>query len=191
MAKKWLAEGDFKQAVTAIEQGNEESKALLFSLGIENVDLHKIIAPFHYLNGITLLYSIEESNDTQATVSGAAQQTTLVPAAAAASTPQEEEKEAPADAADNADDMHIAWENLEVAQTIVKELLTQDTVPSTSPPNQNSNSIWHKFCWREGGLQWPSNGRYSEAIQDYQACLKLRVGIALSKKTVLIPERVE
>jgi tetratricopeptide (TPR) repeat protein len=181
LAKQLLAEGDFEQALTAIEQGIEESKVLLFSVGVQNVDLHESIAPFHYMYGTTLLYSIEESNDTQVTVDGAAQQTqtTEVPEAAAASAaPQEAEQEeaAPAEAAaadnDNADDMHIAWENLEVARTIVEELLVQDDTISQTFKSKLQLDL-AQIMLREGDLQ-RLNGRYSEAIQDYQACLKLR-----------------
>ena len=177
LAKHLLAEGDFEQALTAIEQGIEETKALLMSVGVEDVDLHESIAPFHYMYGTTLLYSIEESNDTQVTVDTATQTVAAAEAPPAAATaaaapdgaPQPED--APAVSSENADDMNIAWENLEVARTIVEGLLTQDTVNKTSKSKLQLDLA--QILLRSADLQ-RLNGRYPEAIQDYEACLQLR-----------------
>ena len=157
LAKQLLNEGDFEQALSAIEQAIEETKATLISLGVENADLHESIAPFHYMYGTTLLYSIEESTDTQVTVDAAQQ------------TEQEQQEQQPTD--NTADDMMICWENLEVARNIVQEMLTSDSIHQTLKAKLQLDLA--QILLREGDLQ-RMNGRYTDAIQDYQACLHLR-----------------
>jgi tetratricopeptide (TPR) repeat protein len=168
LAKQLLAEGDFEQALSTIEQGIETAKALLMSMGVEP-DLHECMAPFHYLYGTTLLYSIEESTDMQMTVG---QDTSAVQpevAAAAAAMPSSEPE--PAAPAESAEDMEIAWENLDTARNIVEGLLTQDSV-TESTKSKLQLDLAH-ILLREGDLQ-RMNGRYTEAIHDYEACLQLR-----------------
>jgi tetratricopeptide (TPR) repeat protein len=136
LAKVLLAEGDFEQALTAIEKGIEV---------VKGTQPESAMAPFHYLYGTTLLYQIEESSDTSMTVENQ-------------------------DAEETADDMQIAWENLEAARMLVENLL------STSIADQKKMKIQldlAQITLREGDLQ-RMNGRYSEAIQDYQTCIKFR-----------------
>lgn len=178
VAKAYLNDGDFEQALSTIEVAIEETKAILMSFGVENVDLHESIAPFHYLYGTTLLYSIEESNDTQVTVdtAAAAAAAQLPPTVASAATPAQDEsgggEQTPSlPSSDNADDMHIAWENLEVARTILGELLTKDTLEEKSKSKLQLDLA--QILLREGDLQ-RLNGRYTEAVHDYEACLQLR-----------------
>jgi tetratricopeptide (TPR) repeat protein len=168
LAKQLLAEGDFEQALSTIEQGIETYKALLMSMGVEP-DLHECMAPFHYLYGTTLLYSIEESTDMQMTV-GQDTSTVQPEVAAAAATMPSSEPE-PAAPAESAEDMEIAWENLDTARNIVERLLTQDSVTEFMKSKLQLD-LAH-ILLREGDLQ-RMNGRYTEAIHDYEACLQLR-----------------
>ena len=119
------------------------------------IELHEALAPLHYLYGTTLLYSLEEAkedgNDTGAmmTAAGAQAATTATPAAASApadptnpwahlsgpaesaAPPAAAEPQAAADAA-QAEDIQIAWENLEAARTIVEKMLLLATTGTTS-----------------------------------------------------------
>ena len=147
-AKRLLVEGDFETALTRIEAGINACQSLLLQLGMQEVDLHESLAPFHYLYGTTLLYSLEESSSDQ-------QQMT-------ASAPGEDDE--------LADDMQIAWENLEAARTIVQTMLT--TVPQTQV--QKLELDLAQIYLRSADLQ-RMNGRYPDAIQDYHACLELRL----------------
>jgi hypothetical protein len=110
LAKNFLNDGDFEQALTTIEEGIEGTKSIL--AGNDNLDteFHESLAPFHYLYGTTLLYSIEESNDTNMTTSGGGG--------------EEDPDDENADAEEAADDMQIAWENLEAARTILENMMT-------------------------------------------------------------------
>jgi len=91
-AKNSLNEGDFEEALTTIES---EIQVTLSLLPEESSELHESLAPFYYLYGTTLLYSVEESNDPSSTMVGA-----------------EEE----------GSDLQIAWENLDSARTILETL---------------------------------------------------------------------
>lgn len=179
VAKKMLAEGEFEEALASIEQGIEHTKARLISLGMEH-DFHESIAPYHYLYGTTLLYSIEESNDTQVTVDT---QATSSPDQVVAATPADgddtrailPEKAREANAVNRpteiTDDMEIAWENLEAARNIVERMLAEDGITGERKSKLQLDSA--QMLLREGDLQ-RLNGRYTEAIHDYEACLQLR-----------------
>lgn len=134
LAKVLLNDGEFEQALTAIEQGMETVNSLP----------ETAMAPFHYLYGTTLLYSIEESTDTSMTTT------------------------APQEGQDDADDMQIAWENLEVARHLLQSLVSQ-----LEQPNSKLELDLAQIALRSADLQ-RLNGRYAEAIEDYQSCLELR-----------------
>jgi tetratricopeptide (TPR) repeat protein len=159
LAKNFLNDGDFEQALTTIEEGIEGTKSILLAANEDKVDtedyisLHESLAPFHYLYGTTLLYSIEESNDTNMTTSGGGE-----------ADPDDEN----ADAEEAADDMQIAWENLETARTILENMMT-------SSDSDKLKLDLAQVLLREGDLQ-RLNGRYETAINDYQSCLVLREG---------------
>lgn len=154
LAKNFLNDGDFEQALTTIEEGIEGTKSILASndkVDMEDyISLHESLAPFHYLYGTTLLYSIEESNDTNMTTSG-----------------DGGDDENP-DAEEVADDMQIAWENLDTARTILQNMMT-------SNDSDKLKLDLAQIFLREGDLQ-RLNGRYECAINDYQSCLGLREG---------------
>jgi tetratricopeptide (TPR) repeat protein len=207
--KQLLADGDFEQALAVIEDGILTTSTMVASAGLDAV-LHESMAPFHYLYGTTLLYSIEESNDSQeqvtmmgngdATANANAtvepdhqhqeeEEAASVPAvasAAAAAAPSDQpdgndndnQGQGPTDE-DNADDMQIAWENLEAARTIVELLLSHGTTLSSDDNENRTNKIkldLSQILLREGDLQ-RLNGRYAEAIHDYQSCLALRTQV--------------
>ena len=71
-----------------------------------------------------------------------------------------------------ADDMQIAWENLEAARILVENLL--ETNPDLSEPKKMKIQLdLSQIALREGDLQ-RMNGRCNDAIQDYTTCLKYR-----------------
>jgi hypothetical protein len=218
--KELLAEGDFEQALAVIEDGIVTTSTLVESAGLD-AGLHESMAPFHYLYGTTLLYSIEESNDSQqvtntvdesgtgdndndndndnaepdqhhqeeAEASAPAVASAAAAAASAASPsdpPDDDDNNQTSPADDNADDMQIAWENLEAARTIVELLLSHDaasttttTTTTTTMSSDRTNKIkldLSQILLREGDLQ-RLNGRYADAIHDYQSCVDLRTQV--------------
>eukprot|EP00531_Pseudo-nitzschia_arenysensis_P017814 CAMPEP_0116131506 /NCGR_PEP_ID=MMETSP0329-20121206/9044_1 /TAXON_ID=697910 /ORGANISM="Pseudo-nitzschia arenysensis, Strain B593" /LENGTH=585 /DNA_ID=CAMNT_0003625945 /DNA_START=133 /DNA_END=1890 /DNA_ORIENTATION=- len=158
------------------------------------IELHEALAPLHYLYGTTLLYSLEEAkgdgNDTGAmmTEAGAMASTTATPAAAAASMdptnpwahlsePNTGANNASGeDAAATAEDIQIAWENLEAARTIVEKMLLQaSTAISSGMPEIQVAKLQLDLAQihlREGDLQ-RINGNYTSAIGDYSSCLEI------------------
>lgn len=182
LAKALLTSGDFEKSLELIEEAIQETRALLVSHGVEDTDLHESMAPFHYLYGTTLLYSIEESNDTQ--MMTVAQEGADADADADVEVqpepPQDEEQEqedesSPAPPNEpNVEDMEIAWENLDTARNIVEAMLAKNS------ENERTEQVTSKLqldlaqiLLREGDLQ-RMNGRYPEAILDYEACLTIR-----------------
>jgi tetratricopeptide (TPR) repeat protein len=157
LGKNFLNDGDFEQALTTIEEGIEGTKSILAASDKADtedyISLHESLAPFHYLYGTTLLYSIEESNDQAMTTSGDGE-----------TDPNDENP----DLEEAADDMQIAWENLEAARTILENMMT------SNKSDKLKLDLAQVFL-REGDLQ-RLNGRYECAINDYQSCLGLREG---------------
>jgi tetratricopeptide (TPR) repeat protein len=147
VAKTLLNDGDFETALTTIEEGIEWTKARLPT--DEDNTLHESMAPFHYLYGTTLLYSIEESTE------GLQQMTTVE------SSGEEGGDEEPVE------DMEIAWENLDTARTILERMLAAE------PENDKLKADLAQVFLREGDLQ-RQNGAYDAAVADYTACLQYR-----------------
>lgn len=171
LAKSLLSSGDFEQALELIEEAIQETRAVLLSMEVADTDLHESMAPFHYLYGTTLLYSIEESNDTQMTVSEA--EAAAAAPVADASAEEEPSAEAPPPAEANVEDMEIAWENLDTARNILEATLASSDMKLTTEFESKLQLDLAQILLREGDLQ-RMNGRYSEAIMDYEACLGLR-----------------
>lgn len=156
LAKQLLNNDNFEEALTIIEEELIRTTAeIRANLGLTDpattnadleteIELHEALAPLHYLYGTTLLYSLEEAkgdgNDTGAmmTEAGAVAATTTTPAAADPTNPWAH-LSAPSernngnnnagseDAAATAEDIQIAWENLEAARMIVEKMLLQAT----------------------------------------------------------------
>lgn len=164
LAKSLLGSGDFEQALEVIEAAIEEHKGILTSLlpstteeidPVEAVELHECMAPWHYLYGTTLLYQIEESNDTQMTVGdGSAEAEGADPSAAV-------------------EDMEIAWENLDTARNITERLAASIESSSQDARYTKLQIDLAQILLREADLQ-RLNGRYADAIPDYTRCLELR-----------------
>ncbi|GAX09611.1 hypothetical protein FisN_38Lh029 [Fistulifera solaris] len=152
-AKALLNEGSFEDALATIEEGIESFKSDLLQLGMSEDDaaLHESMAPFHYLYGTTLLYSIEESSDTQKIAQ------------------QHESPENPEEDGENApeDDSQIAWENLDIARAIVERMIA-----SPDAPDKLKLDLAQIYL-REGDLH-KMNGKYENAIGDYESCLRYR-----------------
>mmetsp|Transcript_5071 Transcript_5071/g.14965 ORF Transcript_5071/g.14965 Transcript_5071/m.14965 type:complete len:439 (-) Transcript_5071:21-1337(-) len=163
LAKSLLGSGDFEQALELIEEAIQEYRAILLShdMDPETSDLHESLGPWHYLYGTTLLYSIEESNDTQMTV-GQQQ----------GNEQEEDSPEQQATGGVDVEDMEIAWENLDTArQTVQLMMASNETMPEDRKTKLQLDLA--QILLREGDLQ-RLNGRYLEAIGDYEASLKLR-----------------
>lgn len=167
-AKQLLSDGDFEQALVTIQEALETTKSYLESSvalatpeDTAAVELHESLAPLHYLYGTTLLYSVEESTDSQQMTVG------------------QDGSAEDGQATDKgielfADDMQIAWENLDAARTILELMLSSDDEGIMPPVRKTRLQLaLSQVLFREGDLQ-RLNGRYLEAIQDYDACLQLR-----------------
>jgi tetratricopeptide (TPR) repeat protein len=161
LAKTYLNEGEFEQALATIEEGIEGTRALLAASGKadteESISLHESLAPFHYLYGTTLLYSIEESTG------DALGMTTTGDAEA---DPNDENP----DTEEAAEDMQISWENLEAARAIMENMMTSESNDS----DKLKLDLAQVFL-REGDLQ-RLNGRYECAINDYLSSLRFQTG---------------
>ena len=87
------------------------------------MELQESLAPLYYLYGTTLLYSVEESDVMMAKGGGnAAADVELEPVEPRG----EEEGEEAAVAVDPAEDLQIAWENLDLARSIVSRFVEDD-----------------------------------------------------------------
>ena len=152
LAKRHLSDGNFEEALTVIEEGIRDTKAQLAKLaGNDNEDdfaMHESIAPFHYLCGSTLLYSIEES-DQEVTTAGSAVSTAVVSGGEAASSvaamptsdddepandDDEEEENNKLTAADAAEDMEVACETRKLLALSSREC----------SPQKSWSLIWHR-----------------------------------------------
>jgi len=167
VAKTLLNEGDFETALTTIEEGIVATQALLPSP--ENGDdegktLHESMAPFHYLYGTTLLYSIEESVDPNQQMTNPTTGSNEPDGGSGGQPPPEE---GGADEHQAVEDLQIAWENLETARTILAQLVQEH--PDSAKLQADLAQV-HLRC---GDLQ-RQNSAYEPAITDYTACLSLR-----------------
>lgn len=145
VATALLREGAFEDALSTIEEGLETTMAAL-PKDDSNAQLHESLAPFYYLYGSTLLYSIEESSDPN-------QQMTQ--------TGSGDGDEAPAD------EIEIAWENLETARTILDRMILED------PQSKKLQTDLAQVHLRAADLQ-RLNGRYEGSVADYQKSLQYR-----------------
>lgn len=157
-AKALLKSGDFEDALSALEEGIAWTQEQL--AGIEDASLHESMAPFHYLYGTTLLYSIEESNDTSpeplTTVEAAQEDGETVP-----NDDNDDGPEVPA-----VEDMEIAWEHLETARTILEQMLLR----ANAADHALLRADLAQVLLRAGDLQ-RLNGAYDASVADYTACL--------------------
>ena len=161
VARALLNEGRFEDALGSIEQGIEQNnQAVATALTVSDhndVSFHESMAPFHYLYGTTLLYSIEETAP-------------MMMADPATDNDDDDDNDA--------DDMQIAWENLELARTILERLVR------SSEEDQNHQQLEEhqlkldlaQVHLREGDLH-RINGRYPAAVQDYESCLQYRSAV--------------
>ena len=179
-AKALLSDGKFEEALTLIEEGSENTKLIVRSqlalTIIDNeelersIELHESIAPFFYLYGTTLLYSLEEATEdgndvaamtvapttttTAATTVGkiqehqeksvvrsaapekknddilaqllssiSSQDQDVSATAAATKLDMQQQQLANSNDADFAEDIQIAWENLDTARSIIKTMI--------------------------------------------------------------------
>jgi tetratricopeptide (TPR) repeat protein len=163
-----LAEGEFETALSTIEEGIEATRVALQGDDADksnnDIDTHESLAPFHYLYGSTLLYSVEESTDENQQFTNA----TTVDAdgnAMAAGAPENEK-----DGDEEVDDIQIAWENLELARTIIEKML-ETTVPLNKKDKLRADLA--QVYLRQGDLL-RVDSNYESAIASYIQCLKHR-----------------
>lgn len=210
LAKVLLNEDKFDDALYVIEDELQQTTlAIRESLGMHlcrtettteaeaelqrEVDLHEALAPFHYLYGTTLLYSIEEGrddgNDTGAMMtevgamaSASTTASTTLAAAEGGAPPdpagdgEAEPGKAEALAMAAAEDIQYAWENLEAARTIVEKILLQGTTTKVCSLSETEVTKLQldlaQIHLREGDLQ-RINGNYTPALGDYSTCLEI------------------
>mmetsp|Transcript_27467 Transcript_27467/g.38651 ORF Transcript_27467/g.38651 Transcript_27467/m.38651 type:complete len:546 (-) Transcript_27467:107-1744(-) len=146
--KQLLAAGAFEDALETVA---EAISVVMSMLSVENQETHESLAPLQYLYGTTLLYSVEETDSS--------------------ADPMVQQQQEQADNEEQADDLQIAWENLESARHIVSELVVAST--TTSNDAQKLKLDLAQIHLRLGDLQ-RTNGRYMDAISDYTSCLELR-----------------
>ena len=154
-----LKDGDFEGCLGTIEVLMAEVREKL-----EGVEVHEALAPLYYLYGSTLLYSVEESED-------------LVNVNADGSVADgNAEDNAANDYMDaqlqQAEDLQIAWENLDLARTIMQRM---DVEAGSRSQRENQALVldYAQVFMRLGDLQ-KANGNYSGAIDDFTKCLELR-----------------
>jgi tetratricopeptide (TPR) repeat protein len=138
-AKEILQTDDFEAALSMIETGLTTILSML-----PGQDNHEALGPLYYMYGTTLLYSVEESQDTaEASVMAqdAAEQT--------------------------AGDLEIAWENLETARSILTKLKCNG-----AEDEERALDLAQIHC-RLADLS-RHNGHYEQAIQDYESCCEGR-----------------
>jgi tetratricopeptide (TPR) repeat protein len=178
-----LQSGAFDDALEAAELGLTTTKERLVQafqargdvLSEEELDLHEALAPFHYLYGTTLLYSVEEQSSEQLTAS-----MTSMESPAEASSDNGDDEYALENNGEQqlkqefADDLEIAWDNLEVARAVLEKMIHGKTVV----PKEKMQLDLAQICLRAADLQ-RMNGRYEDAIIDFEKALQLRTETSL------------
>ncbi|KAL3799575.1 hypothetical protein HJC23_008702 [Cyclotella cryptica] len=157
IAKQFLSSGDFDAGLSLIEEELQNVREAIekqhvgsnsASRGSEDIDLHPALAPLYYLYGTTLLYSVEESEvmmngdgdkDSQdQEVGDYKEENNENNDEENEASNQQDEEDEPA-AADPAEDLQIAWENLDIARAILSRL-----VENFDPTNTNNSMKAHK-----------------------------------------------
>ncbi|VEU41960.1 unnamed protein product [Pseudo-nitzschia multistriata] len=166
LARQLLNKDDFETALSLVEeQLAETTEAVRSALGPEGADLHEALAPLHYLYGTTLLYSLEEARGD----AGAA----CVVAGGVADASANAETSAPPAAGDqDAEDIQIAWENLDAARAIVEAMLLAGEETLAPARAAKLRLDLAQIHLREGDLQ-RTNGNYTSAVGDYSRCLEI------------------
>ena len=165
LAKQLLNAGNFEEALSLIEQGLENTKTELrvrLSLTANtnendeelerSIEFNGSVAPFHYLYGTTLLYSLEEAkeygqdhggmtvennssiNSASAAAAAENNNTPMAQMLSSLSSDQgggggtEQQQQQPD--VDFAEDIQIAWENLDLARNIIQKMIGEGNVLS-------------------------------------------------------------
>lgn len=185
-AKRLLSGGDFEATLSTIETGMKQLASFLEVNGVsgDGVETHASLAPLNYQYGSTLLYSVEEGGGGEdAMMMGGQQQV----------QPSDEV----------AEDLQIAWENLELARSIIDRLLSgsepivernkdskaasgKNALASAFAANAACGSITStstnrnllrvdlaQIHLRLADLQM-ANGAYRSAMEDYTVALTIR-----------------
>lgn len=175
-ARTLLNAGQFEDALTLIEAAITATRQVIG----DDDELHESLAPLHYLYGTTLLYSVEESDDMVNGSAAAAQGAGGGPAA-------NEEM---------AEDLQIAWENLDLARTIMEArglVGEQEMALATSSAAsdkgvkdadkkdaiENARTLLldlSQIHLRLADLQ-KANSSYKECLADYAKALELRQAV--------------
>lgn len=178
LAKHDLQVGNFELALSKIEQGittllemltkSSSASSFLSSCDADG-ELHESLAPLYYLYGTTLLYSVEESRDNP--------EDGVVTAGSGGG-------------GDSAEDIQIAWENLESARSILTRMIdvddrvvaSQSKAAKTAISSEGTNALTTgvssdddcrmdlaQIYSRLGDLS-RHNGHYEAAVRDYNLC---------------------
>lgn len=200
-AKEDLRDGNLESALSTIES------CLTATLSqLSGDEFNVALAPLYYLYGTTLLYSVEEND---ALLSQPPQDQLQQPQ-------EEQEEEAPEEKQDEneeegqqqqqqqemAEDIQVAWENLDLARTILHRVL-ENILPNliVQTSSSSSNGSNHKaivmgksdgsdnddsiieqvfdlgqIYLRLGDIQ-KGNGNYLNAVEDYDMCKNIWTGL--------------
>mmetsp|Transcript_65571 Transcript_65571/g.77638 ORF Transcript_65571/g.77638 Transcript_65571/m.77638 type:complete len:510 (+) Transcript_65571:107-1636(+) len=154
-AKEFLNAGDFEEALTLL------STTLSELITRVETETHPSAAPLYYLYGTTLLYSVEESTDDA--MLQQQQQSSSSDDPESESQVQQQQHQAQVQ---SANDIEIAWENLESARSIVAKMPEMTT-------DRDVSLDLAQIHVRLGDLQ-RMNGNYGESVQDYSRGLEMR-----------------
>jgi hypothetical protein len=202
-AKYDLENGDFDAALSVIE--GELTKTME---QVGSHDFHAALAPLYYMYGTTLLYSVEESaQDAMAMTVPQGDDSSSHPEQAEVSAVEvvndnaDEEEEAatmavngdnegeenpvapPATLVDtSAEDLQIAWENLEMSRSILDKLLDPCTAGGSDYDSLSADETemardLAQIHLRLGDLQ-KSNGNYNSSTEDYERCRAILESVA-------------
>mmetsp|Transcript_137 Transcript_137/g.167 ORF Transcript_137/g.167 Transcript_137/m.167 type:complete len:576 (+) Transcript_137:91-1818(+) len=158
-AKELMQVGDFEGALGKIVMGITAILSIMKSdSNMQEDELHESLAPLYYMYGTTLLYSVEESQDTNADVMNQPQQ-------------QDQDQQAQ----DAAGDLEIAWENLESARSILSKMNDENDNGNSKNDEESKERILDlaQIHSRLADLS-RHDGHYEQAIQDYESCCEAR-----------------
>ena len=204
-AKESLNQGDYETALSLIQHDGLEAQlerlmtatTISSNMTLDEASLHPSLAPFHYLYGTTLLYSMEEQQpddpvqqpqeqeesapeEHQDEDEDGAEQTVRDMVFVMPSHSQPPQAAAPtADPEEDVDDLQIAYEHLDTSRLLLQSYIQDKQQQQQPDPNKNSDALQSlsldlaQIWLRQGDLQ-RLNGQYQQAVDNYQSCLTLR-----------------
>ena len=199
-AKESLNQGDYETALSLIQHDGLEAQLERLmaattngTMTLDEASLHPSLAPFHYLYGTTLLYSMEEQQpddpvqqqEQEESVpeeqedpddNGAEQNVRDMVFVMPSHSQPPQAQEAPPE--EDVDDLQIAYEHLDTSRLLLQSYIQEKQEQQQEQPHNKdalqSLSLDLAQIWlRQGDLQ-RLNGQYQQAVDNYQSCLTLR-----------------